>query len=143
MSLEEGDPVRDREKRYFRRRNRKYDYTNDKEDKGKTLLSEGDEEKEYPKLLLQTMQDIDREINEMRMDRYKESPKGFIHGEGSNISRHWSDQPVKKQQVSQHSTMPTLLAMGNGGFQEQETLEDYVMEYESQSQRFRDHLIFQ
>ena len=33
--------------------------------------------------------------------------------------------------------------MGNGRFQEQETIEDYFMEYESQSQRFKDHLRFQ
>ena len=79
------------------------------------------------------MQDIAREIKEMRMDRYKESPKGFKHGEGSSISHHWSDQPVQQQQVSQCSTMPTFLAVGNEGFQEQENLEDYFIEYESQS----------
>ena len=133
MSSEEGDPLTDREKRYMRRRNQKFDYTNDKEDKGKTPLSGEDEEKEYPKLLLRTMQEISREIKEIRMDRYKESPKGFLHGEGSNISHHWSDQPLKQQQVSQCSTMPTFLAKGNEGFQEQETLEDYFMEYESRS----------
>ena len=66
------------------------------------------------------------------MDRHKESPKGFLHGEGSDISHHWNDQPVK-QQVSQCSTMPTFLAVGNGGFQEQETIEDYFLECESQS----------
>ena len=53
-----------------------------------------------------------------------------------------SDQPVKKQ-VSQRSTMPTFLVVGNGGFQEQETLEDCFMEYESQSQIFKDHFSFQ
>ena len=51
------------------------------------------------------------------MDIHKESPKGFLHGEGTIISHHWSDQPVK-QQVSQCSIMPTFLAVGNGGFQE-------------------------
>ena len=89
------------------------------------------------------MQDIAREIKGMSMDRYKESPKGFLHGEGSNISHHWIDQPVKQQQVSQRSTMPTLLTMENEGFQEQENLEGYFMEYESQSQRFKYHLSFQ
>ena len=93
-------------------------------------------------LLLQIMQDTAREIKEIRMDRHKESPKGFLHGEGSEISHHWSDQPVK-QHISQRSTILTLLVVGNGGFQEQETLEDYFMEYESQSQRFKYHLSFQ
>ena len=88
------------------------------------------------------MQENAREVEEMRMDRHKESPKGFLHGKGSDISHHWSDQLVKKH-VSQRSTMPTFLAVGNGGFQEQETLEDYFLEYESQSQRFKDHLSFQ
>ena len=77
------------------------------------------------------------------MDRYKESPKGFHHGEGSDMSHHWSNQLVQQPQVSQCSTMPTLLAMGNEGFQEQKYLEDYFMEYESQTQRFKDHLSFQ
>lgn len=94
MSLEEGYTLTYRERTYLRR-NQKYDYTDDKEDKGKTPLSRGDEEKEFPKLILRTIQDIAREVKEMRMDRHKESPKGFLHGEGSNISHHWSDQPMK------------------------------------------------
>ena len=144
MSSEEGDTLIDQEKRYLnRRRNQKFEYTNDKEDKGKPPLLGEDEEKEYPKLLIRTMQDIAREIKEMKMDRYKDSHKLFLHGEGSDISHHWSDQPMKQQQVSQRSTMPTFLAVGNEGFQEQETLEHYFMEYESQSQRFKDHLSFQ
>ena len=127
-----GDPLTDRERRYLRR-NWKYEYTDDKEDKGKTPLSGEEDDKQFPKLLLRTMQDIAREIKEVRMDRHKEYPKGFLHGEGSNISHHWSDQPVKKKQVSQRSTMPILLAVGNGWFQEQETLEYYFLEYESKS----------
>ena len=77
------------------------------------------------------------------MDRYKESPKGFHHGEGSFISHHWNDQLVQQQQISQHSTMPTFLAVGNEGFQEKESHEGYFMEYESQTQRFKKHLSFQ
>ena len=94
MLSEEGDPLTYRVKRYLRRRIQKFDYTYDKEDKDKTPLS-GEDEEDYAKLLLRTMQDIAREIKEMRMDRYKESPKGFLHVEGSDISHHWSDQPVK------------------------------------------------
>ena len=79
------------------------------------------------------MQGIAREIKDMRMDIYKESPKGFHHGEGSGMSHHWNDQPVHQPQVSQCSTMRTFLAMGNEGFQEQESLEEYFMDYESQT----------
>ena len=143
MSSEEGYPLTNREKRYLKIRHWKFDYTDDKEDKGKTPLLGEDEEKEFPKILLRTMQDIAREIKEMRMDRYKKYPKGFLHGQCFDISHHWSDQPVKQQQLSQHSTMPTFLAVGNEEFQEQESLEDYFMEYESQTQRFKDHLSFQ
>ena len=41
--------------------------------------------------------------------------------------------------------MPIFLAVGNGGGgpQEQDTLEDDFLEYESQPQRFKDNLIFQ
>ena len=88
MSSKEGYPLIDRERRNLRRMNQKFDYTNDKEDKGKTPLSGEDEEKEYPKLILINMQDIARKIKEMRMDRYKESPKVFLHGEGFEISHH-------------------------------------------------------
>ena len=141
MSSEEGDPLTNKEKRYLKIINWRYDYIDDREDKGKTPLSGGEEE-EYPKLLLQTIQDIAREIKDMRMDRHKESPKGFLHGEGSDISHHWKDRLVK-QYVSQRSTMPTFSPVGNGGFQEQETPKEYFMKYESQSQRFKDHLSFQ
>ena len=117
MSSEEGYHLTDRDKRYQRIIHSKFDYTNDKEDKGKTPLSGGeDEEKDSPKSLLKSMQEIAREIKEMRMDRYKESPKGFHRGELFGMSHDWSDQSVQQQQVSQHSAMPTFLAVGNEGF---------------------------
>ena len=50
---------------------------------------------------------------------------------------------MQQQQVSQCSTMPTFLTVGNEGFQEQESLEDYFMEYESQTTRFKENLSFQ
>ena len=101
ISSQGGEPLTDREKRYLRRSHGIFDYTNDKEDKGKTHLSRGeDEEKEFPKILLISMQDIARETKEMRIDIFKESPKGFQHGEGSGMSHHWNDQPVHQPQVS-------------------------------------------
>ena len=60
------------------------------------------------------MQDISKEIKEMRMERHKETPRRFLHGETSDTSHHWGEQPVM-QQVSKCSTMPTFLAVGNGG----------------------------
>ena len=84
-----GEPLTDREKRYQKRRHKKFDYTNDNEDKGKASLSGGeDEEKDFPNILPRAMQDLAREIKEMRMERIKESPKGFHLGEGSGMSHH-------------------------------------------------------
>ena len=89
MSYEEGEPLTDREKRYLKRRHKKFDYRNDNEDKGKAPLSGGeDEDKDFAKILLRAMQDLAREIKEMRIDRIKESPKGFHQGEGSGMSHH-------------------------------------------------------
>ena len=63
MSFEEGDSLTDREMRYQRIRHGNFYYTTDKEDKGKTPLSGGeDEKKKFPKILLRAMQDITREI---------------------------------------------------------------------------------
>ena len=83
------------------------------------------DEKEFPKLLLQTMQDISKEIKEMRMERQKDTTRGFLHGESSRTSHHWGEQPVVHQ-VSQCSTVPTFLTVGNKGEgpQEQEALGD-------------------
>ena len=66
---------------------------------------------EFPNILLGAMQDIAREIKEMIMEIFKESPKGFHHGEGSSMSHHWNDQPLHQRQVYQRSTMPTFLAV--------------------------------
>ena len=89
------------------------------------------------------MQYLDREIKEMRMDRIKESPNIFHIGESSGMSHHWNDQPMHHPQVSQRSTMPKFLVVGNEGVQEHESLEDYFEEYEYQNQRFKYHLSFQ
>ena len=77
------------------------------------------------------------------MERHKETPRRFLLGESFGTSHHSGEQPLM-QKVSQRSTMPTFLAVGNGGGgpQAQENLEDYFLEYESQSQRFKDNLKF-
>ena len=92
------------------------------------------------------MQDLTREIKEMRVDRMRESPGRFHPGESSGMSHHWTGQPVNQPQVPQApqcSTMPNFLAVENEGPQEQASLEDYFVEYKSQNQKFKDHLSFQ
>ena len=89
MSSKEEEPLTDREKRYLKRRQKKFYYKNDNEDKGKAPVSRSEEEeKDFPKILLRAMQDISREIKEMRFDRIKESPKGFHLGESFGMSHH-------------------------------------------------------
>ena len=92
MYSEEGEPLTERKKRY--NRNQGYDQTNKKGDKGKTPISGETDEKEFPKLLLQDMQDIAQEIKEMRMEKHKESPRGFLHGESFKISHHQYEKIV-------------------------------------------------
>ena len=70
MSSEEEKHLTERGKRYINR-NQRYDYTDPKADKVKTPIVGEMDGKEFPKLLLQTMQDIAREIREMRMERHK------------------------------------------------------------------------
>ena len=77
------------------------------------------------------------------MGRMRESPGRFHLGESSNMSHHWTGQPVNQPQAPQCSTMPTFLAVENEGPHEQAYLEEYFEEYESQNQRFKDHLSFQ
>ena len=76
MSFEEEDPLTNTKKRYLKRIQKKFDYTNDSEDKGKAPISGSEEEgKDFAKILLRAMQDLAREIKEMILDRIKESPK--------------------------------------------------------------------
>ena len=51
MSFEEKGPLTDREKRYLMKRQKKFDYTDDKENKGKTPLSGRMKGKEFSKTL--------------------------------------------------------------------------------------------
>lgn len=111
---------------YLRRRQKKFDYTNDDKDKGKAPESGSDEDgKEFAKTLLRVMKDLAREIKEMIMDRIKEYPKRFHLGERLGMSHHWNYQPVDQPQAPQRSTMPTFLAVENEGPQEKASLEDY------------------
>lgn len=99
---------------------------------------------EFGNILLKTMQNLSREIKEMRVKRRRETPTGLPNGETSGTSHYLYEKPTT-QKASQFSTMLTILAIGNGarGPQEQEALSDYFLEYESQSQRFKEHLTFQ
>ena len=56
MALGEYEPLTDREKRYLKRRQKKFYYTNDDQDKGKALETGSDEEgREFAKNILKDM----------------------------------------------------------------------------------------
>ena len=146
LQLEEYEPLTEREKRYQNRSHKKFDYTTEDQDKGKAPETRSDKEgDEFARTLLVAMQDLAKQIKKMRMDRMRESPGRFHLGKSSDMSHHWTGQLVNQPQApkaSQHSTIPTFLAVENDGPQEKASLEDYFVEYESQNQRFIDHLIF-
>ena len=104
------------------------------------------EEEEFVETLFEVMQDFSKEIKEMRIDRMRESLGIFHQGEIYDMSQFGTGQPVSLPpvpQASQCSTMPTFLAVENEGLQELTYLEGYFIEYDSQSQRFKDNLSFQ
>ena len=113
LHSKEDEPLTKREKRYHNRSHKNFDYTTDDQDKGKAPETGSDKEgEEFARTLLVAMQDLAREIKEMRMDRIKESPKRFHLGESSGMSHHWNDQPVNQPQAPQCSTMPNFLSVG-------------------------------
>ena len=115
MSSEEGEHLTDREWRYLRRIHKNFDYTNENKDKGKAPEDKNgsDEEgKEFSRTFLKTMQDIAREIKEMRTDRIRNSPRRPHLGECSGISQHWSGQLVNQPQVSPTFHYAYLLGFG-------------------------------
>ena len=102
LHSEEYEPLTNREKRYQNRSHNKFDYTNDDQDKGKAPKTGSDKEgEEFARNILVAMQDLAREIKEMRMDRMEDSPGIFHLGESSGMSHHWNDQPVNQPQAPQ------------------------------------------
>ena len=128
LHSEEDDPLTEMEKRYHNRSRKKYDYTTEDQDKGKAPETTSDKEgEEFARTLLVAMQDITKEIKEMRVEIMREYLGRFHPRESSDISHHGTGQPVnlpQAPQASQCSTMPTFLVVENEGPQEQASLED-------------------
>ena len=97
LQSEEDEPLTEREKRYQNWSHKKFDYTIDDQDKGKAPKTGSDQEgEEFERTLLEAMQDLPRDIKEMRMDKMKESPGRFCPGEKSSMSHHQNGQPVNQ-----------------------------------------------
>ena len=72
LHSEEDEPLTEREKRYQNRSHKKFDCTTDDQDKGKAPETASDKEgEEFARTLLMAMQDLAKEIKEMRMDRMR------------------------------------------------------------------------
>ena len=122
LHSEEYEPLTKREKRYQNRSHKKYYYATEDQENGKALEIVSEKEgEEFARTLLVAMQDIAREIKDMRVDRMREYLGIFHPGESSDMSHHGTGQPVnlpQASQASQRSTMPTFLAVENEGPQE-------------------------
>ena len=90
------------------------------------------------------MQCISRDIKEMRMERWRDSPRELIHEGSSIFSYHGCDNSASPSDL-QRGAMPRVITryMEEGDVPKEETLGDYLQEYEYQTQRFIDHLNFQ
>ena len=77
----------------------------------------------------------------MRNERQADILKMFAH-EGSPTTSYDVCEHSATQSDLQHCSMPTFLARGEeeGETPKEETLGDYLQEYESQSKRFKEHL---
>ena len=85
LHSEEDEHLTEREKRYQNRSHKKFYYTTDDpdkgQDKGKAPETVNDKEAgEFSRTLLVAMQDLSKEIKEMRVDRMMESPGRFHPG---------------------------------------------------------------
>ena len=117
-----------------------------------SMAEERDAGKEFDELLLKSVQDLSRRIEEMGQrftakSRQRETPRGFHIGEGSGTSHHLQEH-LTVQHMASHtpprSTMPTFLAADTGARAQQEQelthMGDYFAEYQTYGQEFRDAL---
>ena len=99
--------------------------------------------KEFSKTLFQTMHEMKSEIRGMRNERHENILERFAHEESPSSSYDVCEDSVTQSDL-QHCSMPTFLAReeAEGETPKEETLGDYLQEYESQSKRFKEHLSF-
>ena len=87
------------------------------------------------------MHELKREIKGMRRERHEGPSRRFSHEQSSNSSYYVCENSATQSD----GTMPTFLAREEeeGDTPKEETLGDYLEEYESQPRRFKEHLNFQ
>ena len=127
MYFEEGEPLTDRERRYQEIRHKRFDYTDEKEDKGKTPLFGGMKGKEFSRLLLQTIHELKREIKGMRRERHEDPSRIFSHEESPNSSYYVCEHSATQSNLQRY-TMPRFTAreIEEEDAPKEETLSDYL-----------------
>lgn len=118
-------------------------YTEEIEDKGPNSSSGRLKGKEFSKILFQNMHELENEIRGMRNGRLADLLEWFSH-EGSPTTSYNVCDHSATQSDPQRCSRPTFLARGEeeGETPKEETLGDYLREYESQSKRFKEPLSF-
>ena len=114
-----------------------------RKDKKKTPLFGGRKEEKLSKLLSQTMQSIKRDLKEMRREMCRESPREFESEANSRFSYDECEHAATHYDA-QRGPMPRfgMREIDEGQMPKRETLSDFLQEYESQTQKFRDHITF-
>ena len=89
------------------------------------------------------MHELKGEIRGVRNERQADLLKGFVHEESPGTSDDVCEN-LATQSIPQHGSMPTLLSKeeGRGETPKEGSLGEYLQEYESQSERFKENINF-
>ena len=113
-----------------------------REEKMKTPFFGGKEER-LSNLLSKSVQSIQGDLKKIRREMCIESPRGFETESNSRFS-YGECEHVATRYDAQRSHMPifSMREREEEGMTRRETLSDFLQEYESQTQNFRDHITF-
>ena len=111
--------------------------------KKKTPFFGGRKEEKIPKFSSQTLQSIHEDLKKMRREMCIESPREF-GSESNSIFSYEECEHAATHYDSQRSHMPrfSMRERKEEGMPKRETLSAFLQEYESQTQKFRDHIPF-
>ena len=101
------------------------------------------EEDKLTKLIPRSVQSIHEDFKKIRREMCIESPRG-VESESNSRFSYDECEHASTPYDGQCSHMPiiSMREMEEGGMTRRETLSGFMQEYESQTQKFRDHIIF-
>ena len=107
----------------------------------KTPLCGGRKEERLTKLLPKSMQSINEDLK--KMTKEMESPEKFESRARSRLAHDRCEHAATPYYAQGHQMPRSIIReMEEGGMPKRETLIDFLQEYESQTERFRDHITF-